>query len=148
MNLLILDRYQDERAELYKNIGSFYLLRNRSFYFSDVLSSTAKISKLLEAHWLRVDWQIRRIYRTRNQIVHAGHTPRHINILIKNIHDYLDVVTSSIGRLASDGNKINTIDEAFKYVEIKYYEYKSQLKNNDVSIHEENIERHIPVVQI
>lgn len=118
-------------------------MRNRAFYFSEALSSTGKIAKILDTHWSRVDWQIRRIYRTRNQIVHAGHTPSYIRILIKNIHDYLDVVTGTIGNLASDGDRINTIDEAFKYIEMRWDEYSRSLKAQDTRIDAGNIEKYL-----
>lgn len=143
IKLLLLENYKTPRNQLYKDIGNFYLLRNRAFYFSEALSSTSKILKILDTHWSRVDWQIRRIYRTRNQIVHAGHTPSYIRILIKNIHDYLDVVTDTIGTLASDGDRINTIDEAFKYIEIRWDEYSRSLKAQDTRIDAGNIEKYL-----
>jgi hypothetical protein len=145
IKLLVLEQHQEARTRLYQDIGHFYLLRNRVHYFSEILSSTRKMAKILEAHQLRVDWQIRRIYRTRNLIVHAGHTPSYIKILIKNTHNYLDVVTDTIGQLASDGDRINTIDEAFKYIEIKYEEYYRLLKNNNgsVAIDVDNIDKYL-----
>jgi hypothetical protein len=143
LRLLLLEEYKDSKDALFSDLGEFYLLRNRAYYFSRTLSSTKKISRLLKTHWKRVDWQIRRIYRARNLIVHAGHTPTYIDVLIKNLHDYLDVVTNGIVRLASKGEKINTVDQAFKYSEIKYQEYTKALEIDDVSIDVNNIEKFI-----
>ncbi|WIO73358.1 HEPN domain-containing protein [Porticoccaceae bacterium LTM1] len=140
IRLLLLEDCADARSSLYSDLGNFYLLRNRTHYFATSLSSPKKISRILKAHADRVDWQIRRIYRTRNQIVHAGHTPRYINVLIKNIHDYLDIVLGTIGDLASDGERFRTNDQIFKYVEIKYLEYEKELKDAAGNINQENIE--------
>jgi len=141
IKLLVLSDYEDNKNELFDSLGNFYLLRNRAHYFSEVLSSKKNVIGLLEKHWVRVDWQIRRIYRTRNQIVHAGHTPLYIDVLIKNVHDYLDVVINGISYLASIGEKINTVDQAFKYTEIKYHEYLHELKTEVGDIDHENILR-------
>jgi len=141
IKLLVLPEYLKKKNQLFAELQQFYLLRNRAHYFSNILSDTSKLSTLLESHSQRVDWQIRRIYRTRNLIVHAGHTPPYINILIKNIHDYLDIVINMIGRLASDGEKINTIDGAFKYIEIVYSEYFQELKTANQPMSPDNISR-------
>lgn len=132
IRLLVLPQYEDQKHLLYRSLGDFHLLRNRAHYFSENLSSTKKIKRIIDNHWLRVSWQIRRIYRARNQIVHAGHTPAHINILIKNVHDYLDIVMSSISDLAADGKKINTLDQAYRYVELSYNDYRASLVDEPI----------------
>jgi hypothetical protein len=139
IKLLILHEYKDKKDSLFADLGDFYLLRNRAHYFSECLKSSSKISKMLSTHWERVDWQIRRIYRSRNQIVHAGRTPRYIDVLIKNTHDYLDVVTNGIVSLASAKGKINTVDQAFKYAEVRYHEYISMLTKEDIIVNSSNI---------
>ena len=148
LRLLLLEKFKDEKHALFSDLGEFYLLRNRAYYFATYLSTTKKTSKLLDMHWKRVDWQVRRIYRARNLIVHAGHTPKYIDILIKNLHDYLDVVTNGIVYLASKGEQINTVDQAFKYTEIKYQEYLNSLDENDVEINDNNIDKFLLNIRI
>lgn len=135
LKLMFLQDHAAEKRELLNSFGHFYLLRNRFHYFTDHLRSTKKIAEILETHWQRVDWQIRRIYRARNSIIHAGATPSYVDILIKNLHDYLDTVSNTTIRLASDGDKINTIDQAFKYASICYGAYIRKLKtaNNNLT---------------
>ncbi|WP_068322644.1 hypothetical protein [Polynucleobacter yangtzensis] len=139
LRLLILDDFKDRKNRLFSDLRDFHLLRNRAYYFSEELASPSKILKMLNAHWQRVDWQIRRIYRTRNLIVHAGDTPLYTGILIKNTHDYLDIVLKTIGKLASEDSKVNTIDGAFKYVELRYQEYKELLSSQNGKVTEANI---------
>lgn len=141
IRILVLAKHDDRKRSLYRSLKDFHLLRNRAHYFSEVLSSTEKIVRVLENNWTRVDWQVRRIYRARNQIVHAGHTPLYINVLIKNIHDYLDVVLGSIANLASREDKINTIDQAYKYTQLLHVEYMNELKGGSVETTEENVHR-------
>lgn len=141
LRLLLLPEHKARKDVLFVELGDFHLLRNRAHYFSTAFSSSDKVASILETHWMRVDWQVRRIYRTRNLVVHAGHTPAYIDILIKNVHDYLDVVLNSIGRLASDGDNINTVDEAFKYAEIRYFDYMRELKFEKVAVNANNIDR-------
>jgi hypothetical protein len=141
IKLLVLPEYVENKNQLFKELDQFYLLRNRANYFANILSDPSKIRSLLENHSQRVDWQIRRIYRTRNLIVHAGHTPPYINVLIKNIHDYLDIIINTISLLASDGEKINSIDVAFKHVEIAHSEYLQDLKEATKTTTAENINR-------
>lgn len=139
LKLLLLGEYKEQKDYIMNEFGDFYLLRNRFFYFSECLKSTGQISKNLDSHWKRVDWQIRRIYRARNSIVHAGITPDYIEILINNIHDYVDTVINSIIKLASDGNKINSTNQAFIFSDIKYSGYIKKLKEDDQIIDKDNI---------
>ncbi len=110
--LLLMDPVCEEaRERLMKKFGEFYLLRNRFHSLRTSLGSPKKAAAVLNTHWQRVEWQMRRIYRARNTIVHAGVTPTYIDVLIKNLHDYIDITTDTIIKLASDGDKINTIDQ-------------------------------------
>ena len=138
LKLLLLSDKSAERDELYRAIDKFHLLRNRCHYFSEKLAKTSKISDILDSHWLRVDWQLRRIYRARNQIVHAGHTPSYMGVLVKNIHDYFDKTIGCITRLAGEEDRVETIDQAFKYAEVQYAEYRTDL-GEDVPINNNNL---------
>jgi hypothetical protein len=139
IKLLVLPEYSKTKDQLFNDLQQFHLLRNRAYYFSNILSDSSKIASLHEAHHQRLDWQIRRIYRTRNMLVHSGETPAFISILIKNLHDYFDTVINIISALASDGMKINTIDQAFKYVELTYGDYFKNLKGSNEKVTAENI---------
>jgi len=140
LKLLILSENSEKREFLFSELRDFHLLRNRAHYFSKIFTSSSKISKVIETHWQRVDWQIRRIYRTRNLIVHAGHTPSYIGVLIKNSHDYLDITLKIISKLACDKDKFNSIDGIFKYIEMRFNEYINQLKKSDINTDKDNIE--------
>jgi hypothetical protein len=80
------------RDEIRNNLTWNPNLRNRIFYLSKKLSTGGEFHKTLKAHIERVSWQIRRIYRTRNMIIHTGKTVPYLNVLLENLHSYLDRV--------------------------------------------------------
>ncbi len=131
--LLVSPEHEDARSRLFQRFGDFFLLRNRFHYLKSSLAAPKKAGAVLDAHWQRVEWQLRRIYRARNTIVHAGTTPIHIDVLIKNLHDYIDIATNTIIALASDEDKINTIDQAFEYVSMAAHSQLSELHKRDDS---------------
>lgn len=140
VKLLVLDEYKQERNIFMDSFKDFYLLRNRFFSFQNDLSSPKNIKKVLDRHTKRLQWQIRRIYRARNLVVHKGTPPTYINILIENIHDYLDIVMATLVRLASDGVKIDSIEQGFKYIELNYEAYYEALASCEEKLTKENID--------
>jgi len=129
--IIALDEYSDRYQELLNQTSTFQLLNNRIRNLKKNTNTPKELVKNLENHEKRVSWQIRRIYRTRNLIVHSGQTSPFINILIENIHDYLDIATGQIVKLASDGDKINSLEQAFKLTELNYNQFKKSLKDKE-----------------
>lgn len=140
VKLLTQPEYEKKKNEIFASFGNFYLLRNRAFHIGKLFESGASVYKMLEAHDERVKWQIRRIYRTRNLIVHSGVTPSFTSILIENIHDYLDVIMSTLVNIASDGVDVNSIEQGFKYIDINYQSYLRSIKENDGKFSSEEID--------
>lgn len=92
VKLMALPEYAGKRETMEAQFNDFHLLADRFSYFCSILSSPKNVATLLGNHNKRVGWQVRRIYRARNLIVHSGKTPSYTEILIENTHDYLDVV--------------------------------------------------------
>src|SRR5690606_9153820 len=63
------------------------------------------------SHKQKVEWQIRRIYRTRNLIVHSGKLPSYTNILIENLHNYFDSFLETLINKAITEKTIRTINQ-------------------------------------
>ncbi|MFG3694835.1 hypothetical protein ACGFZ6_15835 [Stutzerimonas stutzeri] len=139
-SFLSLQKHEAARNRLESSFGEFVLLSERYNYIKGVLSSPELVVETLDRHKERVSWQIRRIYRARNLIVHEGATPTFAKVLIENIHDYLDTVFSALMAMASEG-KINTIEQGFKHVELNYSAYHSNLKAKGLAFDENNFER-------
>lgn len=140
-HLLALPKYQDLRTELENSFGDYHLLRDRYEHLVRLLSSPKSILETLDSHSKRVAWQLRRIYRARNTIVHDGSTPSYTEVLVENTHDYLDSVMRWVMALASSENTIYTVAQGFKMVELNYMSYKKNLSEKGLIFSEDNIDQ-------
>lgn len=131
VNLLAIKGNDDLRSELYQHLKDFHLLRFRVFKLSETMTEPAKIKKMLELHEHKVTWQIRRIYRTRNLIVHSGKVPSYVSTLIENGHDYLDQVLLDVMHMSCGEYRANSLDQAFELAKIRYLRFKKQLADVD-----------------
>lgn len=123
--LLTDEAHLAAKNQLLTDFKEFYLLRNRFYYLSEQLSSPKKAAELLRTHWCRVDWQIRRIYRARNYIVHSGYAPTFVDTLLKNLHDYLDITLNAVIEMASCKGMFGSIDQSFEYADMVAHEQLS-----------------------
>lgn len=114
--LLLLSLQENEplRVELYGKLKDFHLLRYRLHCLSQTLRAPDKVKALLDEHAKKVAWQLRRIYRTRNLLVHAGRTPSYLGTLIENGHDYLDLVLNEVMQHSCETYKVQTLEQAFE----------------------------------
>ncbi|EHK9068666.1 hypothetical protein KCU34_004141 [Vibrio vulnificus] len=137
--LLTQEQYEDKRKILEESFRDFHLLKDRYDYLKGMVSTPQSLYKIIKSHNKRLEWQIRRIYRTRNMIVHSGKKPDNLGILITNAHDYLDIILSGIIELAKDNAGAYSIRECFKYAEIKYDKYMSDLNKKKAKFENESI---------
>jgi hypothetical protein len=127
---LIVDKKNEEVLEqLFTYLGDFELLRYRAFTLSQKFSSAQRAIEYLEEHEQRVMWQLRRIYRTRNKIVHSGETPEFTGSLIENAHDYFDQTFELCCTLGSGSNSLLTFSECFNFANWEFRKYKKSLNN-------------------
>lgn len=138
--VLALPDFEKERGQIEATFLEFHLLRDRFSYFQTVLSSPAAVLTALDAHRIRLEWQIRRIYRTRNIIVHSGETPNYTRPLIEHTHDYLDSVLSSLVGFASSPKVIHSVGQGFKFVELKYSNYINSLSEKALAFDAHNMD--------
>jgi hypothetical protein len=140
IKLMIFEEYKPQRDALTASFRDFHLMTDRFDFLSTVVSKPANTIEALDAHQIRLAWQIRRIYRTRNIIVHSGKTPSYTKALIEHTHDYLDTVLLLLVKLASNPKSINSVAQGFKYVEMKYVDFYKSLSTKNLVFTEENIE--------
>jgi len=105
------------------------LLRNRIFYLTKRFSSADLVLKTLQAHAERVSWQIGRIYRARNLIIHSGKSLPYINILVENLHSYLDRVLDLLNEEISRSNHPITLDQITLEIKLQTESHLRNLKN-------------------
>lgn len=125
--LLCVPANEALRIELYSELEDFHLLRFRLFSLSEMLATPEKIQKALDSHEKKVRWQIRRIYRTRNLIVHSGSKPSYIHGLVENGHEYLDLILFEVMKFACGDYRTTTLEQAFDLASIKFEKFKKKL---------------------
>lgn len=131
--------FADDETEAVKDISlaieKNLLLRTRIFYITDSCCKTNnRILKWLEEHQQKIEWQIKRIYRTRNLIVHTGRTVQYTSDLVENLHDYVDFIINFIICKSWNGETIANIRSLIAEVkmdnELHYQILKSSKKEN------------------
>lgn len=91
--LLSVSDYQKEYVTLYKLLDEYPLLQYRMEHFSKIIFADSKsVYEELIRHKQKVKWQIMRIYRNRNMIVHNGEHMPYLNIILGNLHYYIDAM--------------------------------------------------------
>ncbi|WP_418124027.1 hypothetical protein ACNFU2_05275 [Chryseobacterium sp. PTM-20240506] len=113
------------------------LLQYRLFSLNKTLNNSKSILKLLEDHKLKVEWQIRRIYRVRNLIVHSGKKPSYVNLLVEHLHNYFDDMLNYIIDKGISEKRITTINEAILDCQLKnktMLEKIKLLKDSDIDL--------------
>ena len=137
---LVLKDFAPSLASLEGQLHAFPLLHDRFEYLRHLLSSPTNVVNSLDAHKTRLEWQIRRIYRTRNIIVHSGKTPSYTKTLIEHTHGYLDIVLSMLVNMASKPKVIHSVEQGFKYADLQYATYYGALSQKGLSFDKNNID--------
>lgn len=127
LSLLCEEKHQPLRDDLYRELGDFHLLRYRIYSLAEMLKNPKVVRDALDLHQRKVRWQIRRIYRTRNLIVHTGRKPSYIHTLIENGHDYLDQILFDVMKLSCGEYRVRTLEQAFELAKIRYQNYLAKL---------------------
>lgn len=138
--ILVLPEFEGNRRALEGQFRDFHLLRDRFAFFRETLRTPQNVISSLNAHKIRLEWQIRRIYRTRNIIVHSGHTPPHTGTLIEHAHDYLDTVLASLIKMASRPKVVNSVSQGFKHTDLSYSLYCNRLQEKGLSFSAGNMD--------
>lgn len=127
LQLLSLESNSDLRNELYGRLKDFHLLRFRLFSLAESLKSPNSIKEVLDNHSKKVAWQLRRIYRTRNLLVHSGRTPSYLPTLIENGHDYLDLALNQIMERTCGEYQVGTMEQAFELEKLLLKRFNEKL---------------------
>ena len=115
--LIALPAYKTKREELYNSYLSVYpLLRSRiSQLNTDVFSQKKNFSSELKKYGKRLEWQIQRLYRVRNSIVHSGEIPDIMIDMIALLHEYVDEILTEIVVKMGQENSLVSIENALLF---------------------------------
>lgn len=127
--LISVNSNETIRAKLYSLLSHHPLLKNRIYYLSQKFSSADIVAKTLDAHNRRISWQIMRIYRARNLIIHSGKTLPYINILVENLHNYLDRALDVLNEEIYRSTHSITLDQISLEIKLKMESHIRRLRN-------------------
>ena len=113
------------------HLDNLPLLRFKIYTISERFGDPKSAVSSIDDHCERVRWQIRRLYRSRNQIVHSGGIPKFAETLLENGHDYFDQIFLTICELASGNQGLKTFEQCFNFSELSFNNYMSKLKKRE-----------------
>ena len=107
--IIALPELEEVRNELYEKCKGFPLLKERIEYYAETFLTLKSTYEFVEKHAERVKWQIMRIYRNRNLIIHNGDSMPYLTLLIENLHSYVDDFLEYTVQNMADGHTINSM---------------------------------------
>lgn len=129
LELIVLPANKALLTSLYSELEHFHLLRFRVFELVELFKKPENLLKRISLHEKKVSWQLRRIYRTRNLIVHSGGSISYIETLIENAHDYLDQTMDSVLDYTCGVLDATTLEQVFDMAKIDSDVYLKELRN-------------------
>jgi hypothetical protein len=109
--LLFLPEHKDLHANFCKPIANNPLALYRLWKLEQNFGTKGALYHSLKSHEQRVRWQLFRIYRTRNTIVHNGKMPSFLIPLVINVFEYFRGAMGPIMNRASIKDKKSSIDQ-------------------------------------
>lgn len=94
--IVTLDEYKEIRQELNGELHMYPIIRSRIAQLNDLFSKKMGYYNELERYERRVRWHLRRMYRTRNAIIHSGNNPDNLKPLGEHLHSYIDEILCEI----------------------------------------------------
>lgn len=116
-------------------LEEFELLRYRLFRVTEMLRSKEKLSEAVESAERNIRWNLHRIYRARNGIVHAGKSGGNTKYLVEDVHYYFDKCMQFCIELSTRGRRFNSFELCIKFGSQQYQYYTSVIKKNSYLDH-------------
>lgn len=132
---VILAENEDKRNTFLSSCSEFPLLKERIEYYVQMLSTPLNVYHFVEKHAERVKWQIMRIYRNRNLIIHNGDHMPYLSLLVENLHSYVDDFLSYSIHCLSEGHTIESMCQNLFSLEcdwIDEFSNKKAVMNHDM----------------
>ena len=118
--ILMLPPHANLRQSLLNLCTDNPLALHRLWKLHDDFGNPKNLANAVGAHQKRVEWQIHRIYRARNNLVHAGRVPSFLDSLILNLFEYYRSTVATIVKAAHRDEKPANIDQVVSDIRIEY----------------------------
>jgi len=107
------------KRDLLEIVSESPLAKNRLAYIENILSSNKKYLSFIAGHERRVRWQVHRIYRERNSIVHTGEASPFLRGLVSNSVNYFRKTCENLVTY-QEQNSLASIDECITGIRYSY----------------------------
>jgi hypothetical protein len=97
----------------------------RGFRLVMASQKIADLWKLLKNHEVKVDWQLHRIYRERNRIVHQASPSSNVTTLILNLNEYFLVCLDALFQVTNRAPTKSSLDDLFIQISLEQ-DYREQ----------------------
>ena len=141
--LILLKENEEIRKDLYSKLKEYPLIRSRISQMSEQYNNKADMLKDVERFKKRLKWHLRRLYRTRNAIIHSGEEPANIKLLGEHLHSYVDELLYEIILRLTYNVRLNSIENVLVDIELAIHDIMGEL-NNKGEFSEENIKIIVP----
>lgn len=136
--IISLQDYDEVRNELCNKCKDFPLLKERIEYYAETFLTLKSTYEFVEKHAERVKWQIMRIYRNRNLIIHNGDSMPYLTLLIENLHSYVDDFLEYTVQSLANGHTINSMCQNLF---AKECEWLADFANKKANYDEEKVQK-------
>ena len=127
--MLVLPEFDQNKTDLVNALINYPLLQYRIQHYSERFSNRSELKKVLSNHRKRLEWQIMRIYRNRNMIVHDGSHFPYIDLIVQNLHFYIDALMDTINFYVGKG--YTSLEVIYALLNRKEFEYQIILEKKD-----------------
>lgn len=129
-SLFIIFNYEEELFNSYlETLNDYSLLKQRAVEIYKILANSQTLRDLMNNHYNTITWQVQRLYRVRNNLVHSASAEKDINLLIDHLHFYIrSTIHELLFRLES--NEFKSLGDLFLAIEDNYYTLMEILKKN------------------
>lgn len=115
------------------------LLKYRTEEVFKILNNIDILKSKVKNHHDRVEWQIQRLYRIRNEIAHSAlQNETSLIMYIEHLYDYLSTYITEIVTCTSEG-KNRTLEETLSMIKDNYDVFISFVQNGEKQLIEDNI---------
>jgi hypothetical protein len=130
---LLMPAHQDLRSDLLALCQSNPLALHRLYRLNNEFATPSSALTSITSHEQRVEWQVHRIYRARNNLVHAGRVPTYLDSLIVNLFEYYRSAVATIVNRARKEDQLSDIDQVVSEIAIEYGIFKSVFQSRGTS---------------
>lgn len=118
--LIFLKENEEYQKRLCDLLTDNPLALHRVFKLQRDYKNIGAVNGTMDDHYNRVRWQVHRVYRARNQLVHAGLMPSYLESVILNLAEYYrSAIVTIVGRAKKEEDE-SDIDQVVSEIGIKY----------------------------